>query len=272
LNLTPKRGRPAAHALLPEHAAVVRRAVKAAARYFGIQSTKLGDSPAGVREAMRTESPLTVRTAVKLFRAVQQPSAELTAKKRPQGPSLEEMQNALLRFRDDPLANPLPNNAAIDYLVAMSEAAAIINLYHCPLPGSSMFVMPGVSGPLAEAMADAFVEELPRKVLIAETRRKLVHFLTHTFQVAERPLCGKDGKPLLPHLMRLAVANRREIELIIFQQLPDQVAEERRNIAATLEALDAAETHRSEALKNPAKKPPRKERKPKMRRIRDALQ
>ena len=244
MDLEPKRGRPAGVTLIPEHAKVIRRAVKAAARYFGLRT---GDFGAWVTTAMRSASQMSLDTAIKLFRQVQQPPAGLVAKKAPRGPSLVEMTPAVLRFRDDPIANPLPQNATADYLDSIFEAAAVLNLYIDPCPGSTMFVMPGTSLSLAQWLVESFAEEIPKRSMSSNARQKLVLFLAHHFKIAERPLFTDRGRDLVPQLMRLGVANRREITRIITEQLPDRVASD---IESSIAALTAAEEQRS--------KPPQK--------------
>lgn len=247
MDLKPKRGRPAGVVLIPEHAKVIRRAVKAAARYFGLRT---GDFGAWVTTAMRSASPMSLDTAIKLFRQVQQPSAGLIAKKTPRGPSLVEMTPAVLRFKDDPIDNPLPENATADYLDSIFEAAAVLSLYMDPCPGSAMFVMPGAALSLAQSLVESFSEEIPKRSMSSDARQKLVLFLAHHFKIAERPLFTDRGRELVPQLMRLGVANRREITRIITEQLPDQVASD---VEASIAALTAAEEQRS---KTPQKKAP----------------
>jgi len=266
MDLERKRGRPSGIVLLPEHAAVVRRAVKAAARYFGL---RVGDFGPWVTTPMRSASQMSLDTAVKLFRHVQQPSAGLAAKKRPRGPSLVEMAPAVLRFRHDPIANPLPQNATTDYLDSIFEAAAVINLYTDPCPGSTMFVMPGTSLSLAQSLVESFAEEIPKRSRTSDAHQKLVLFLAHHFRVAERPLFTDRGRELVPQLMRLGVANRREITRMITEQFPDQVASD---IESSIAALTAAEEQRSKPPEEKRPKKPTPE-KPKasMPRIREEL-
>ena len=122
--------------LRPEHAAVVRRAVKTFARYYGIRLSDVGGS--WVTTAMRSAAPLSLTWQKKLYYTTQLPPGQIT-KKRPQGPPLTELIPALLQFWEDPVAHPLPQNAATVYLNAVFEAAAILNAYVAPFPGSSAF-------------------------------------------------------------------------------------------------------------------------------------
>jgi hypothetical protein len=261
LTLEAKRGRPPTVTLLPEHAAAIRRAVKAAARYFGM---RIGDFGNWVETAMRTKTKLSLDVATELFRAVQPPSVVSVAKKQPQGPSLADTLLAVHLFIEDPIANPLPDSPTAEYLKAVFEAAAILNLYRAPLPGSAMFVLPGLSQSLAAQLVDSFAEELERGAMSLETRTKLVRFVEHHFKIAERPLYTEQGRQLLPQLMTLGVANRRELTRIITEQFPDAMSPDIESSVATLEV---AEQRRSDATagKRP-KKAPRGKRKVTLRR------
>jgi hypothetical protein len=217
---------------------------------------------------MRSATELSLDKAVALFRLVQQPPLDLTGRKRPQGPSLVEIAPAVLRFRQDPAANPLPQNATADYLDSIFEAAAILNLYTAPFPGSAIFAVPGIAASLAKSLVESFAEEISTSAMSKEARRKLVFFLEHTFNVAERPFYTDHGRQLLPHLMSLGVANRREITQRITEQFPDQVANE---IDSTVGHLSDAQERRSTASQEKPKKTVQKERRVTMPRIRDVL-
>lgn len=266
MDLERKRGRRAGINLRPEHAAVIRRAVKAAARYFGL---RIGDFGPWVETAMRAKAKLSVEIATKLYHAAQRPSVALIAKRQPKGPSLAQITPPVRRFLEDPVANPLPQNATAEYLNSILEAAAILSLYVQPVPGSSMFVMPGASRSLAEALVESFAEEIPKRSMSPLARQKLVLFLEHHFRIAERPLFTEHGRQLVPDLMRLGVANRREITRVITEQLPDQMASD---VESSIAALAAAEEQRSRPPERTrSKKPTTGKPKASMPRIREAL-
>lgn len=264
LDLKSKRGRPPGVTLRPEHAAVIRRAVKAMTRYYGI---RIGDLDEWIATAMRSAAPLSVEVAVRLFYLVQLPPTRQTGK-RPQGPSLAEVAPAVLRFSQDSDANPLPENAATDYLDAIFEAAAILNLYVAPFPGSAIFAIPGIASSLAKSLVESFVEDTTASEISNEGRRKLVLFLEHTFRTAERPFYTEYGRQLLPHLVRLGVANRRELIRVITEQFPEQAAD---NISSSIDALVDTQERRLTASQKKPEKATRKKRKVTMPRIKDVL-
>lgn len=263
-----RRGRRPPVMLSPEHAAVVRRAVKTATRYYGIKISDLADGSRWVTTAMRSSTPLSLDVAVRLYRLVQVPPAHLTGKKPPQGPSLAEIAPTVLRFRDDPIANPIPDNATSAYLDSIFEAAAILNLYVTPFPGSAIFVVPGIASSLAQSLVDSFMQEITRAQMTKAAREKLVLFLEHAFKTAERPLYTEYGRQLLPHLMRLGVANRREFTRLISEQFPDQISDD---FETRLSAHVDAEERRLSALQKEPKKRARRKRRLTMPRIRDSL-
>ena len=75
-----------------------------------------------------------------------------------------------------------------------------------------------------------------------DARRKLRRSAEHTFSASERPLYTEYGRQLLPHLVRLGVANRREVERVIAVHFPDQLAD---NIKSNIDAMVEAQKRRA---------------------------
>ena len=250
-----EQGRPRGNMLLAEDAEIVRSAVKAATRYFGIRLQDLDRGGKWVTVAMRNASPLSVEIAERLFLAVQRPDKLLVRGKPAQGPSLLETQKAIELHRNDPAAHPLQQNPAMDYINAIFAAARVVELYARPMPGSNIFVIPGTALSLAKAIIDAIVEDLPPQIVGARSRRKLVERLAFYLDLSERPLRGVDGKALLPQLLKLGLHNRRELTSAINEQMPE---ENFFDIGPAVDALATAEEQRSAEPDSAAKRTRRK--------------
>ncbi|MGC2074835.1 MAG: hypothetical protein WA728_02150, partial [Xanthobacteraceae bacterium] len=214
-----KLGRPPAIMLLPQDAAIVRDAVKAATRYYGIQQQDLGS---WVTAAMRKSVEMSVETAERLFRLVQQPDASLVKGKPAKGIPLLELQTAIERHREDPGNNPWPQDPAMDYILKMFEAAKVVNNHAKPMPGSTLFVVPGTSQRMAEELVESFVDELSNETFSEQLQRRLVDHLSFYFKVAERPLKEVENKALLDKLRTLGMLNRVDLANEAGKSFPEE--------------------------------------------------
>ena len=256
-----KQGRPLAPTLLPKDAASVRDAIKAATRYYGI---RLQDIGTWATAAMRKSTPMSIETAERLFLAVYQPDASLVKEKPAKGMPRLEAEAAIKRNAEDPEANPLPEDPAIEFVLKMFEAAQVINNYARPLPGSTLFVIPGTSQRMAELLVESFVEELSGQVFSEELQRKLEDHLSTYFKVAERALREIEHSTLLESLKSLGVLSRVDLtnefgKLVPEEQLYDPIPR------AVTEAVTAAEERRN-TKPNPQPAPPQKKPKKGLRR------
>lgn len=257
-----KLGRPPAIMLIAKDSAIVREAVKAATRYYGIRLQGLDKESSWVTPAMRKSTPMSVETAERLFRKVQQPDESLVKGKPAKGMSLRDAQTAIERNAEDPETNPLPlQDPAFEYICKMSEAAKVVNAYARPMPGSTLFIIPGTSQPMAEALVESFVDEIPRGAFGEQLQRRLIDHLSFYFQVAERPLKEIPNKPLLDNLNRLGQLNRFDLANELGKSFPEEELYDPLP-RAVIEALIAAEAQRT-AKPNPNPAPPT--RKPKRR-------
>jgi len=75
-------------------------------------------------------------------------------------------------------------------------------------------------------------------------RKKLESFLVHHFKIAERLFYTESDQQLLPRLLRLVVANQRELTRIITEQFPDTMTSD---IDGSIATLSAGEQRPSEA-------------------------
>ena len=98
---------------------------------------------ASYRRASHAGSQMSLDTAEKLFRQVQQPTLGSVAKKQPR--VHHSMRWRRLFFASEMIRLPIRyrKTRRPDYLDSIFEAAAVFNLYVAPFPGSTMFVMPG---------------------------------------------------------------------------------------------------------------------------------
>ena len=257
-----KPGRPPAQTLLPEDADKLKVAAKAAARYYGIRHQDLSSS---VAAAIRSNEPMSVETAEEVYRVVQRPDPSLVKRKPAKGMSFEDAQIALEQYNADPAAHPLPKNDPIfDYVNRMFEAAVVVNNYARPMPGSTLFMLPGTSQRMAEQLVESFVDDAPG-VLGVESQHKLVDLLSHYFKVAERPLREAANKPLLDSLIALGWLNRIDLENELSRHFPREGLSDRDLVT---EALTRANEQRA-ARPNPQPSPPK--RKPKRRQRRSIM-
>jgi hypothetical protein len=250
-----KMGRPPAIVLLPDDAQIVRDAVTAATRYYGIRQQDLGS---WVIAAMRKSAEMSVETAERLFRRVQQPDASLVKGKPAKGMTLLDAQSVIKLHAEDPEANPLPEDPAIEYVLKMFEVARVVNYYARPMPGSTFFVLPKTSRQTAEAIVESFAEETQGLVFGDEVRRKLVEHLSFYFEVAERPLREVQNKTLLDNLGKLGLLNRFDLANELGKSYPEEELYD--PVPGTIiEALVTAETQRN-VKTNPAPAPRKRKR------------
>lgn len=260
-------GRPRANKLSSQDAELVRCAVRAAARYFGIAIKDLDNSESWVSAAMRHGSAMTATVAERLFLLVQKPDWNLVGRKRPQGPSLRETQEAIDRHSADSDAHPLNQTPTLEYIHLMFTATRIIERYARPFPGSAFFVLPGTAQGVAESLADELADTEILGQIGRSRRRKLVEFLSFYFELGERPLKTEAGERILGTLNALGVAHTLQTTAQINQLFPEEKASDP---TPALEALVEAETQREKMLAEKwSKKAPRKKRRVVMPRIRD---
>ena len=179
------QGRPRANKLSPEDAALVRSAVRAASRYFGIAIKDLAGGASWVAAAMRGGSPLAASVAERLFRLVQQPDEKLVGKKPPQGPSMAEMQTAIDLHSSDRDAHPLHQTPTLEYIHLIFTATRTIERYARPFPGSVFFVLPDSSQAIAESLADELADEQLFGQIGRSRRLKLIKFLSFYFDLVK---------------------------------------------------------------------------------------
>jgi hypothetical protein len=260
-----KVGRPPSAMLFPNDAATVRDAVKAATRYYGIRVQDLDKESNWVTTAMRKSTEMSTETAERLFRRVQQPDAALVKAKPAKGMSLREAQAVIERFKEDPEANPLPQDPTLDYILKMFEAARVVNNYARPFPGSTLFVTPGTSQRMAELLVESFVEEIPGRVFSEELRNLLVGHLSFYFRLAERPLRDVQNKALLDNLNVVGQVNRFLVTTQLSESLPQEELYDPVP-GVVMGALIAADTQRT-AKPNPKPAPPKRKQSKRRRRI-----
>jgi hypothetical protein len=260
-------GRPRANKLSPQDAELVRCAVRASTRYFGITIKGLDNGASWVAAAMRTGSAMTATTAERLFLLVQKPDKNLVGRKRPQGPSMGETQQSVDRHSADPDAYPLNQTPTLEYIHLIFTATRIIELYARPFPGSVFFVLPGAAQGVAESLADELADTEILGKIGRSRRRKLVEFLSFYFELGERPLKTETGRGVLGTLNALGVAYTRQTAAQINQALPEE------NVSDPMPAVNSlieAEAAREKMLAGKwSKKVARKKRRVVMPRIRD---
>ena len=266
-------GRPLAPKLSVNDAELVRCAVRATTRYFGIPIGQLGGGAGWVGEAMRSGNPMTATTAERLFRLAQQFDLGLIGRKSPQGPSLAETQRAIDSHTADPKGCPLYQTPTLEYLNPNFPGTRTVERYARAFPGSVLFVLPGSAQAVAESLADEInhaqiYAQIPGQIGRSE-RRKLVEFLSFYFGLAERPLKTPKGQKILGTLNVLGIEHNAQTLANVKKALPqDNFADP----APTLDWLIEAETQREKILaETAAKKRPRSKRKVIMRRIKDSL-
>ena len=207
---------------------------------------------------MRKSAEMSVETAERLFRTVQQPDASLVKGKPAKGMPLLEAQAAIKRHAEDPETNPLPQDPTIEYIHKMFEAARVIDNYARPMPGSTLFVIPGTSQQMAEVLVETFAEEVPGLTFGEELQRRLVDHLSFYFKVAERPLRELQNKTLLDRLGDLGLLNRFDLTDELGKSFPEEELYD--PIPRTvIEALVAAEAQRN-VKPNPKPAAPKRKR------------
>jgi hypothetical protein len=262
------QGRPPSNKLSSDDAELVRGAVRAATRYFGIAIKDLDGGASWVAAAMRKGSPLTVSVAERLFRLVQQPDEKLIGKKPPQGPSFEETQTAIDRHSEDPENCPLEQTPTLAYINLMFTAARTVERYARAFPGSVLFVLPGSARSVAESPAGEMADAQILGQIGPSRRRKLIDFLHFYFKLGETPLRTEEGQKILGTLNSLGIVHNLKTAAEINRALPD---EHFNDPMPGLEALWGAEMRRNEVLASPKKRRARRKRKATLRRNVDAL-
>jgi hypothetical protein len=248
-------GRPPAIVLLPDDAQIVRDAVTVATRYYGIRQQDLGS---WVIAAMRKSAEMSVETAERLFRSVLLPDASLVKRKRAKGMPLLDAETAIKLHVENPEANPLPKDPAVEYKLKMFEAERLVSEYARPMLGSTLFVIPGTSQRMAELLIESFTEEAQGLVFGEELQRRLVGHLSYYFEVAERPLKEIQNKPLLDNLRKLGLLNRLDITNELRKSFPEEELYDPVPQTVT-DARTAAETQRN-VKANPTPAPRKRKR------------
>jgi hypothetical protein len=261
-------GRSAGNMLLAEDAQIMRNAVWAATRYLGIRLQDLERGGTWVTAAMRKSSPMSVKTAERLFRAVHPPDEALVKGKSPQGMPMDEAWAAIERNRETPEGSPLPSDPAFEYIGYMLEAQRIVNSYAHALPGSTIFVIPGTACSNATALVDSVIKDLPTGAVSEKLKRGLVKHSADFFELAERPLARPDRKALLQQLYVVGLSNRFELLNEIDKAFPEEKVFD--GLMPAINAWTAAQRRRSEQCE-PKKLAARKKRRVAMPRIRDSL-
>jgi hypothetical protein len=247
--------------LLPKDAVIVREAVKAATRYYGIRQQDLGG---WVTAAMRKSAAMSVESAERLFLVVLLPDASLVKRKRAKGMPLLDAETAIKLHAEDPETNPLPQDPAVEYKLKMFEAERVVSEYARPMLGSTLFVIPGTSQRMAELLIESFTEEAQGLVFGEELQRRLVGHLSYYFEVAERPLKELKNKTLLDNLRKLGLLNRLDITNELRKSFPEEELYDPIP-QMVIDARTAAETQRN-VKPNPTPAPPRRKREGRSRR------
>ncbi len=207
---------------------------------------------------MRKSAEMSVETAERLFRAVLLPDASLVKRKRAKGLPLLGAETAIKLHVENPEANPLPQDPAVEYKLKMFEAERVVNEYARPMLGSTLFVIPGTSQRMAELLIESFTEEAQGLVFGEELQRRLVGHLSYYFEVAERPLKEIQNKPLLDNLRKLGLLNRLDITNELRKSFPEEELYD--PIPRTvIDARTAAETQRN-VKSNPTPAPRKRKR------------
>jgi hypothetical protein len=256
-----QRGRPTSATLEPEHAALLRSAVRAFIRYFGIRLQDLGGKSNWLADAMRKERPISVATALRIL-DLMRPTPELIGKKKPQGQPVSEVVRLLLDRQGD--STKLPSGAAADYWINFALATTTMERYVVPIPGTALFVLPGAARPAAVLLA----ESLPFRRLSPYRRRVLVEHLSRYFSRAEGPLRSDSGKTVATQLAVLGIANTEAEAMGAFNE--PNLANLLR-IPERLRELRDQERRRTAAQKASKKHGARKKRNVTLQRISDVL-
>ncbi len=197
-----KRGRPPQATILAEHAEYVRKAVKAAARYYGVPIKNLAPNGAWITEAMRKKAPLSLETAQRLLAAITVPPLDAVGKRRPQGRSQKQLQEELLAHMEGGGSpSHFKLDAAAEFLGYVSGASIHLLPYQLPAPGIGFFVMPGA----ARNAAEFVIACLPLGKVSRERIRAITDALTLTFEEAYVPTSDETAQRILPKLYYLAL-------------------------------------------------------------------
>lgn len=257
-----RRGRPASATLYPEHAELIRKAVKAAAKYYGVRIEDLGRPSKWIIDAMRTTRPLSVAAAVRLIDAIDHIDPSLIGAKVPQGPTLEEMWSASRQAQSDSAVKP-SLNPTIEYFGSTFLAHLILERYTAPIPGSVIFVLPGASNAVAEHLADI----ASAHGLAKNKRRQVFEQFAAFLKDAETPLESDLGKKLIPRLTVLRTINNLNL-MVAIQDATTH--EDPFGIIERVQATITAEAARDNTRKVDKKAKPRKKRRvvlPSVRRL-----
>ena len=205
-------GRPTNVTIADDDATIIRKALKATVRYYGIRLQDLGPE-SWIAHAMRTKASMSVETALLFLAYITRPNPKLVGKKRPQGSTTKEAFERFLELglgeenapRELPAA--LMDDAAAQYYAWSSMAALVMQKYQTPLPGTAVFVMPGTS----RLVVQKLLPFLPLGNLGRATVRRIAESLERYFELGERPLQTDLGKRLVPRLTYLSLGENLRV-------------------------------------------------------------
>jgi hypothetical protein len=236
--LTRRVGRPPRETLLPEHAEVVRRAVKAGARYYGIRLRDLGESGAWMADVMRSRAPMPVETAKRLMREIVSPNPDLIGKKRPQGMHLEDLGRLMMGNELKPWI--IKDDAAGQFFGYLAYAGLMLQPYAIPVGGTAFFVMPGAS----KRVAAELMARLPLGRIGRVKRKSLQDTIVEFLEPGEVALRKEENKYLIPRLTYLGIVNSLGIAADI-GPLPN----EEEKVEAAFAEYELADKARAEATR-----------------------
>jgi hypothetical protein len=247
--------------LLPEHADLIRLAVRKSCAYFGIKIRDLGRPSKWIVDAMRTGRPMSLYTAERLIALTQRPDPDLVGGKPTKGPSLAETSNMLLTLKPEGGDRPEFHTPAMEYISTTFFAGLHLTRYRNPLPGIAFFALPGTG----DAIAQSLMALLPLPRMSSKSRRHLADALALYFKDAEQPMTTPLGERLIPRLVVLATIRSLNLATEIQKGTPE---EDVLGLVDVVEAIAQSEERRER--KTSPRKRSRKTRHVVMRKVRDA--
>lgn len=218
-----RSGRPPKDLVDSEVADIVRLAVRAFSRYWGIRIQDIGSGRkrSWIQEAMKA-GPMTIDTAWDLLREIVHPSPELVGKKRPKGMSFQRLNKLIAAGAKrgiDPShwGRKLYADAAMQYQSSALFALLRVLPYKFPFPGIAMFILPGTSNPVARHVTDLVMSAAG---LSKQRARDLLSAMRQFLKPAEAPFAQDAWSEVVPRLHYAALSHYLRMATDLMSRFP----------------------------------------------------